>query len=132
MGKATKKLKKITPFKYPSKKHVRTEFPPVMNDYGKYKPFLQRDFNNKCVYCRKSDTRYLFVDKATFQVEHYRPKSKFPELTTDYKNLLYACRPCNGFKRSYWSDDDQRKVLNPCDHIMSHHLAFDLPKVTSR
>lgn len=65
-------------------------------------------------------------------MEHYRPKTKFPELEREYQNLLYACAACNRFKGSYWSDIEIKRVLNPCDHAMSQHLAFSNEIVLGR
>ena len=73
------------------------------------------------MYCRKTDRNQY---KGSFHVEHYKPKNRFPELVNEYNNLFYACATCNQFKGDYWSDEKPLQVLNPCDHVMSHHLMF--------
>ena len=63
-----------------------------------------------------------------FGVDHYRPKEKFPELSTTYTNLFYCCNACNSRKGAFWPDHDLVKlgvfVPNPCDHIMWEHLRY--------
>ena len=116
-----KAYKKLTPLKYPTRKHRRTEAPPPFNDHRQYKPYLRREFDSRCVYCRKSD---LDQEPGAFQVEHYRPRKYFPNLATTYSNLFYACSTCNIFKADYWSERVEARIPNPCDDVMSQHLAF--------
>ncbi len=120
---------KIDPFKYPTAIHKRTLTPPSYNDYRKYKPYLKAEFANHCVYCRAHD---LDQDTSSFHVEHYRPKSLFPELESRYTNLFYSCASCNRFKKNYWSDSPSKQVPNPCDTNMSEHLVFDSHFIKSR
>lgn len=116
-----KAYKKLTPLKYPTRKHVRSETPPVYSDYRRYKPFLRTEFEGRCVYCRKSD---LDQDPSAFHVEHYRPRNRFASLETTYANLFYSCAACNRFKDTYWSDAVKKRIPNPCDDVMSEHLTF--------
>lgn len=116
--------KKLAPFKYPTKKHKRTESPPQFSKYRDFKPFLKREFEGKCVYCCKLD---LHQDPSAFHTEHYKPKNEkmFPDLETEYTNLFYSCAACNRRKGTYWHEDPKMRVLNPCDYVMSHHLGFN-------
>lgn len=128
MSRAGKAYAKITPFKYPTKRHKRTEAPPAFSNYRLYKPSLKIEFGGRCVYCRKSD---VDQDPSAFHVEHYRPKKDFPYLETMYSNLFYSCAACNRWKKRYWSEEAGKRVLNPCDHVMSHHLKFVSQEVGS-
>lgn len=122
----------MTPFVYPKSKHLRRESPGELSTYPKYKPFLQREFSRKCVYCRMPDSMKGY---ESFGVDHYRPKSKFPELATAYANLFYACNPCNRRKGSYWPKRVQAKthfIPNPCDHEMFRHIRFKGSEVEAR
>ncbi len=105
-------------FTYPRAKHNRRESPPQFSDYQRYRPYLQRDFARICAYCRHPDT--LFGD---FSIDHYRPKSIFPGLSSTYSNLYHCCSKCNRRKASYWPADPEKPYIpNPCDHIMTDHL----------
>lgn len=44
----------------------------------------------RCMYCE---------DSAADEVEHFKPKTFYPELTFLWENYLYACGPCNIAKR---------------------------------
>lgn len=119
------------PYKFPKTKHVRTELPRVYRDYKSYKPHLRREFAQKCVYCRRPDSLSP-SDEYGFGVEHYRPKSRFPDLATTYGNLFYACNACNIRKADYWpSEQSSPFIPNPCDHVMTAHVRFDGPNVRS-
>ena len=128
MAKYNKRFKKVTPFRYPYKRHIWSETPLKFSDYRKYKPYLKREFNNKCVYCRKSDT---LEDISGFHVEHYRPKTIFKDLIADYSNLFYSCAACNRYKSDYWSDDESKMIVNPCDYVMSKQLKFQAETIVS-
>jgi len=111
-------------FRYPTAPHARTETPPAYVDYTSFKPYLQREFRRKCVYCRRSD---FFVGKEGFGVEHYRPKSLFPSHRCVYSNLFYACNRCNTAKGDHWPTRQKAKeafIPNPCDHAMAGHLRY--------
>jgi hypothetical protein len=116
---------KDTPFIYPKDRHVRREKPPQFKSRKSYKPYLRREFERKCVYCRMPDT---IKGKESFAVEHYLPRSKYPHLEYDYRNLFYACLPCNSRKGDFCPDLEhpEREVYipNPCEHFMFEHLRF--------
>ena len=94
--------------------------------------------HGKCCYCerRLPETGHL---KA---VEHFRPKSIFPELRNEWRNLLLACSQCNGYKADKFpevlpdpSDGDkaleagpkQSAILDPSDPEIDpeDHIDFD-------
>lgn len=56
--------------------------------------------------------------EESFEVEHFRPKSKFPQLDCVYTNLYYACRGCNGHKSETWPSKEQigrgMEFADPC------------------
>ena len=37
-------------------------------------------------------------------IDHFRPRSKFPHLTFDWLNLIYACERCNKAKADEWPE----------------------------
>jgi len=47
----------------------------------------------RCMYCE---------DSAASEIEHFRPKSFYPELTFVWLNYLYSCSVCNRIKRDHF------------------------------
>lgn len=104
---------------------ARREHPPATSNYREYRPFLRRDFLGRCAYCERTE-EYLGGTEA-FEVEHFKPKGKFPDLISDYKNLYYACRGCNGHKSETWPSTVQiargHRFVDPCvEDPYLHHL----------
>ncbi len=80
-------------------------------------------FNGKCAYC---ESFILHIDYG--HIEHYYPKSTFPEYTFEWTNLLLACGVCNGqqFKGNKFPIfEEQPLLLNPCNDNPSEHFNFD-------
>ncbi len=48
-------------------------------------------FSGKCAYC---ESHIAHIDYG--HIEHFRPKSKYPGLCFEWKNLLLGCAICNG------------------------------------
>ena len=76
-------------------------------DFHKYKQNLADDFNHKCGYTDCSDA--WFGGKITFQIDHIKPKSKYPQLENDYSNLVYCCSYVNILK-----SNDKGPFSDPC------------------
>jgi hypothetical protein len=112
----------LNPFIYPKTQHRRTLTPQTV---ASYKAILRVEFGFQCVYCRLPDG---VKGQDNFGVDHYRPRSLFPELRTAYSNLFYACNACNRRKKDYWPSAGElrasRFIPNPCDHIMFQHLRY--------
>jgi len=88
-------------------------------DYHQYKDFLANDFHHKCGYTDCSEK--WFGGKRSFQIDHLKPKSKYPTLVNDYANLVYCCSYVNRAK----SDDDNANYLDPCNVNLNNHLERD-------
>lgn len=87
-------------------------------DYRRYKDALAKDFNYRCGYTHCSD--YWFGGKNNFQIDHFRPKSKFPELERNYKNLVYSCSYVNRAK-----SNDFGNYIDPVDVDYNLHFYRD-------
>lgn len=66
---------------------------------------------------------------TAFGIDHFRPKSKFPQLECSYENLYYCCNDCNSYKGSAWpSDSLQLRGIyfpDPCEcDPYSKHLSL--------
>jgi hypothetical protein len=110
-------------FAYPKSAHQRRETPKLYLDYRRYKPYLQREFQNHCVYCRMPDTLNNYNG---FGVDHYKPQNLFRHLRNVYSNLFYACNRCNTLKDEFWQDPKDKDIFmpNPCDHVMFDHFQY--------
>ena len=79
-------------------------------DYHNYKPYLQKDFSNRCCYCNVHEKT---LDLISFQIDHFIPKKHFEgkrdELLTQYDNLMLSCPKCNRAK----SDQYEGSIVNP-------------------
>jgi uncharacterized protein (TIGR02646 family) len=80
-----------------NKQHDRR---PSDGTYKDWKPLLAEEGEYRCVYCALRDNRLGGL--RVFHVEHFKPKSKFAELTNVYDNLFYSCPICNSFKKDSW------------------------------
>jgi hypothetical protein len=71
-----------------------------------------------CCYCEEKTSR------ERGEVEHLRPKKRFPALAYDWGNLHWACPDCNGAKLEKY--DEANPILDPAaaepvvDHIEAH------------
>jgi uncharacterized protein (TIGR02646 family) len=104
----------------------RSSVPPQLR-YQQYKPFLRDDFSYRCAYCNIHENE--FGGLRHYHVDHFRPKSRFPKLETEYQNLLYACGICNGHKGNDWPSDDPvrdgKGYLDPCVDDYADHFGRD-------
>ena len=82
---------------------------PQIGDYPDWKDQIAEDCSNQCVYCCIHESAFGGIDN--FHVEHFRPKSKFPELRKRIANLYYSCPICNRFKSDDWPGE-------PCDKFL--------------
>ena len=65
---------------------------------------LRRVFGGLCAYCETT---------CNGEVDHFRPKSKFPSLVYVWSNWLYACHDCNFAKLDRWPS---MGYVNPCSN----------------
>ena len=59
-------------------------------------------FFGLCGYCE---------EVARGEVDHFRPKSRFPERVYEWSNWVFACHDCNSAKLDRWPSDG---YVNPC------------------
>ena len=75
--------------------------------WGDFRDKLSNRFFGKCGYCeRRCDGP---ANAPT--VDHFRPRSKFPELTYVWSNWVFACFRCNDIKANLWPDSG---YVDPC------------------
>lgn len=86
------------------------------------KAALQRAFHDKCAFC---EAPMAHVGRA--QIEHYRPKQRFPALMFDWENWLLSCGRCNEKKWAHFPVCGEKPcLLNPAgeDETPDEHLTF--------
>jgi len=77
-------------------------------------------FHGKCAFC---EAKMAHISSP--HVEHYRPKSRFPDRMFDWQNWLLSCGCCNGKKWAHFPDcDGQPCLLDPTAENPSMHLDF--------
>ena len=66
------------------------------------------------------------ANEAT-DVEHYRPKSVFPERAFAWENLLWGCTACNRFKGNRFPPDTEpgAQLLNPVEDQVWDYFFID-------
>lgn len=73
--------------------------------YSKYKPYLKKDFQERCCYCNLS-SELLTIP---YHIEHFIPikafEGKKDSLLTEYENLMWACPKCNLSKGDKYKGD---------------------------
>lgn len=72
----------------------------------------------KCAFCECHPAEGGFI-----QVEHFRPKSIYPDLTFDWENFLPICGQCNTSKSDHDTGIDP--ILNPYDINPMGYFEFD-------
>lgn len=71
----------------------------------------------RCMYC---------VDSHAGDIEHYRPKSRFPKYAFRWPNLLLICTHCGRLKGDRFPQNGRRPLLiNPAREDPWSHLTFD-------
>ena len=79
-------------------------------------------FKGCCAYCEGK-----FDDTSYAQIDHFKPKSLFPELCFDYNNMNYSCEKCNNYKSNKFNE----KLINPSEENPEEHLKFEKVYFTS-
>lgn len=73
---------------------------------------------HKCMYCESKTSHVYYWD-----IEHIKPKSKFPELEFDWNNLGYVCAKCNWNKSDKF--DETTPFVNPYDDNPEDYIIFN-------
>ena len=62
--------------------------------------------HGKCAFCESKPG-----ESGNIEIEHFAPKSLYPDLTFEWENLLPACRKCNEAKRDF--DTVKESIIDP-------------------
>jgi len=72
--------------------------------YTLFRPFVRHDFSQCCAHCLLHE--FWAGGEHNFELDHFRPVSRFPGRERDFYNLYYACHVCNQTKRDHWPSPD--------------------------
>ena len=75
---------------------------PTDHAWQTFRDDLKAVFHGLCTYCEQVDPG---------EVDHFRPKSRFPKKVYIWSNWLFSCHPCNQAKREKWPDEG---YIDPC------------------
>ncbi|ART83794.1 HNH endonuclease [Oceanisphaera profunda] len=73
---------------------------------------------NKCAFCECKPS-----EGGNIEVEHFEPKSIYPDKTFEWTNFLPCCRRCNGDKSDH--DTVVEPILNPYDENPSNVFFYE-------
>ena len=69
-------------------------------DYQKYRQEIRQDCLGRCVYCDLHENEMR--GQTVMEIDHFRPRGKFPELANNPHNLAWSCADCNRHKSDHW------------------------------
>jgi uncharacterized protein (TIGR02646 family) len=81
------------------------------------KDALRKAASGKCMYCESK------IEHVSYsQIEHIKPKKRFPELEFIWDNLGFSCQVCNTNKGEKY--DKNTPFINPYDENPEDHIVF--------
>jgi hypothetical protein len=86
------------------------------SDYRGFRQHVRQDFRKTCAYCLLDET--WAAGPENFELDHFRPKSIFPQLALSYYNLYWSCHVCNRLKRDLWP---ARHLLERREYRYGYH-----------
>ena len=69
-------------------------------DYQGFREPVSEDFRATCAFCLIEEK--WAAGPENFELDHFRPQSKFPDLILNFYNLYWACHVCNKTKGNQW------------------------------
>ncbi len=97
---------------------------PSEGNYAKYRSYIREDFSECCAYCLMPE---MFAGgQENFELDHFKPKSKFPDLIHEYTNIYYSCHVCNQQKWEHWPSKELHskgyRFVDTCKENFSAHF----------
>lgn len=92
------------------------------------KDSLKIMFSGKCAYCESHITHIGYG-----HIEHFRPKSKFPNLCFEWENLMLSCEICNGkqYKGDKFPESNEGgPYVNPVEENPDNSFDFEFDPET--
>ncbi|WP_437574505.1 HNH endonuclease [Sorangium sp. So ce887] len=108
-GQGAKRKKGFTsyaPEVLPADEKGKPDFPPVWRTDARVRQAIAGMSQGFCAYCQSpvssNHPGTSGEDRPPGQVEHFRPKARFPAQAYEWKNYFLACMACNGAKHDKW------------------------------
>ncbi len=93
--------------------------------YQSFRAAVREDFRATCAYCLLEEKWAAGLEN--FEIDHFRPRSRFPHLALDFYNLYWSCHVCNRIKAANWpSAELQAKgiaLVDLCSDDFDLHFA---------
>ena len=98
---------------------------PEDHEWSYYSETLGKQSVKNCWYCER---RCQAVGGWALTVDHFRPRSRFPESTYAWSNWIFSCKRCNSdYKRDKWPESG---YVDPCATDFAerpeHYFDYDL------
>ncbi len=99
----------------------------LVSHYNKkdIKNTLIKSSNGKCAFCE-----CIPSEGGNIEIEHFKPKSLYPEDTFNWNNLLPSCRKCNGSKLAH--DTLSEPIVNPYDISPEEVFTYELINIKAK
>lgn len=97
-------------------------------NHKEVKTSLKKMFYKKCAFCESHITH---IDYG--QIEHFQPKSKYPELCFEWNNFLLSCSVCNGKANKgdkFPLENEGGPFIHPVDENPQDFFKFEYDEVT--
>lgn len=105
---------------------------PVQGEHGyqSYRDCLRLEFEYRCIYCGSHESEVSIGDAfGGFEIDHFRPLSKFKRRRNDYTNLMWSCHACNRAKSGKWPSQENFKegycFVDPDRDAIADHLTVE-------
>jgi hypothetical protein len=102
----------------------RSPAPLTTRDYRRFRPYIRDDFSECCAYCLLHEL--LAGGAENFELDHFKPKARYPDLAHEYENIYNACHPCNNIKHDVWPTDELLargyRFVDSCHDDFSTHF----------
>jgi uncharacterized protein (TIGR02646 family) len=83
---------------------------------------LRNMFFEKCAYCESNTTHVSYGE-----IEHFKPKSKYPELCFEWRNMNFSCEICNGKAHKgdkFPLENENGPIIDPVEENPDNHFKF--------
>jgi uncharacterized protein (TIGR02646 family) len=79
--------------------HRTVPAPQVRGGYRAFWPYVRLDFRQCCAHCCLHER--FAGGEENFELDHFCPKWKCPDLVEDFYNIYYSCHACNSSRKKW-------------------------------